>query len=95
MPNEPDPEKKRSAEEMLWDMMPAAEAAMDSVALNQCVYEAVEKELGRITREFYPGMNTYWQAEQFRALADKISRHAMNFCIEISDIDHAAEKSQG
>lgn len=88
-----DPKKKLTPEEIYLRLKPLHDAMMESAELNQRVYDAVEKELGRITREFYPGMKDYWQAEQFRKLADKISIHACQFCIELSDIDYAAEKS--
>ncbi len=80
-------------ERILWDMKPEYEAAMDGIELNQRVCEAVTKELGRIAREHYPGMKD-WQSEQLRALADRISRHASQFCIEVSDLDYAAEQAE-
>ena len=40
---------------------------MEACETNQRVYDAVEKQLGRIAREHFPGMADYWQAEQLVA----------------------------
>jgi len=92
MPDDIPPERK-SPEQCFWDLKPDAEQVEATIDLNQRVFEAVQKELGRIALEAYPGMKTYWQAEQLRKLADRISRHASQFCIEVSDLDYAAEQS--
>jgi len=92
MPEDIPPEKK-SSEQIHWDLKPEFDEVQSAVGLNQRVFEAVQKELGRIAREAYPGMQTYWQAKQLRGLAERISRHASDFSIEISDLDYAAEQS--
>jgi hypothetical protein len=61
--------------------------------VNQRVYEAVEKELGRIAREFFPGMNAGWEAEQFRALQKEISILSSRYCQKLSELDHQAQQS--
>ena len=86
--SEPDP-----YEQQLWKMQAAYEVAADDIATNQRVYDAVEAALGRIAREHYPGLGQ-WHGEQLRRLADRISRHASNFCIELSDLDHYGHKEK-
>jgi len=66
---------------------------LESAALNQLVNDAVEKELGRIARDFYPGMNTCWQAEQFRELQNEISLLASRYWQKLSSLDYRAKQS--
>jgi hypothetical protein len=95
MPDEPDSENKLSPEQIYWELKPGFEDMIDSVAINQKVYEAAEKELGRIAREHFPGMKNYWQAKQFQDLANLLSRTAADFCLKLSDLDYAASQTKG
>ena len=54
------------------------------------LFEATEKVLGRIVREFYSHLGN-WPAEQLRELKTVISRLACDFCIQVSDVDYHAE----
>lgn len=88
MPETPEPDEQK-----LWELQAAHDEAMDDVALNQRVYEAVKAALGRIAREHYPAMGQ-WNAEQLRKLADRISRHAASFYTELSDLDFQGHKKK-
>lgn len=79
-------------EQTLRKLDAAYKEAMDETALNQRVYEITVKTLGHIACEHYPAMSD-WQPAQLRALADTISRHARNFCLELSDLNSGAETS--
>lgn len=94
MPDEPDSENKPSPEQIYWELKPLHDEMEESVATNQKVYEAVEKALGRIAREHYPGMNNCWQAKQFQDLTELLSRTAGNFCLKLSDLDYAASQTK-
>ena len=88
MPGTPEPEEQK-----LWELRTAHDEARDDVAGNQRVYEAVHAALGRIAREHYPALGN-WNGEQLRKLADKISRHAANFAIELSDLDFKGHQEE-
>ena len=90
----PEENKKLSLEESLEKLESLREQMLDSAAVNQRVYEAAEKELGRIAREFFPGMNTYWQAEQFRELQNEISFLSSLYWQKLSSLDYQARQSQ-
>ena len=89
----PEENKKPSLEESLEKLESLREQMLDSAAVNQRVYDAVEKELGRIAREFFPGMNTYWQAEQFRELQNEISFLSSLYWQKLSSLDYQAKQS--
>jgi hypothetical protein len=95
MPDEPDPKKKLTPEEIYQALKPLHDALVADVENTQRIYDAVEKDLGRIAREHFPGMSDYWQAEQFRELADLISRTASDFCVQLSNVDYHAIQSKG
>ncbi len=87
------PDTLEPEEQKLWELQAAHGEAVDDVARNQRVYEAAEAFLGRIAREHYPGLGN-WNAEQLRKLADRISRHAANFAIELSDLDFKGQQEE-
>jgi hypothetical protein len=89
----PEDNKKPSLEESLEKLESLREQMLDSAAVNQRVYDAVEKELGHIAREFFPGMNTYWQAEQFRELQNEISFLSSLYWQKLSSLDYQAKQS--
>jgi hypothetical protein len=91
MPDEPEPNPIREVDVL--ELVRMREQLEESGALNQRVKEATEKELGRIAREHYPGMNTYWQAEQFRRLQEHISFLATLNWEELAKLDSQARKS--
>jgi hypothetical protein len=76
------PDETNDAERLYWKLKPLMEGLEDQVACNQRVYDAVEKALGKIALEHYPNLKN-WQPEQLRRLADRISRHARDFCVEL------------
>ena len=78
-------------EEEMWEFDAAANAAMDDVELNDRVFKAVEHALGRIAREHYPALGN-WHPEQLRKLADEISRVALRFSIDLSNLDFAGHR---
>ena len=80
-------------EEEMWELDAAADAAKDDVALNDRVFKAVEVALGRIAREHYPALGN-WQPEQLRKLADEISRVALRFSIDLSNLDFAGQRKE-
>jgi hypothetical protein len=82
--------KPDNFEQLLRKLEAAHDVAADEIALNQRVYEITVKALGRIACEHYPAMAD-WQPEQLRALADKISRHASNYCLELCNLNSAAD----
>ncbi len=86
-------EQKPSLAETVEHLESLRSQLLDSAALNQRVNDAVEKELGRIAREFYPGMNTCWQAEQFRELQKEISFLASLYWQKLSSLDYQAKQS--
>jgi hypothetical protein len=90
----PKEDEKLSLEESLEKLESLREQILDSAAVNQRVYDAVEKELGRIAREFFPGMNTCWQAEQFRELQNEISFLSSLYWQKLSSLDYQAKQSQ-
>jgi hypothetical protein len=93
MPGMPKENEKTSLEESLEKLESLHEQMLDSAAVNQRVYEAVEKELGRIAREFFPGMNTYWQSEQFRELQNEISFLSSLYWQKLSSLEYQAKQS--
>lgn len=78
----------------LWDLDAAFNAAQDEIATNDVVFHATEKALGEIARRFYPGIAN-WEPEQLNRLADRISRAAHNYCIELGNLDFASEEAKG
>ena len=80
-------------EEVIWELDAAANAAMDDVALNDRVFKEVEHALGRIAREHYPALGN-WHPEQLRKLADEISRVALRFSIDLSNLDFAGQRKE-
>lgn len=88
MPNTPEiPESK------LWELDAAFNAMQDEVALNQRVHEATEKALGEIARRFYPNIAN-WEPEQLRRLADRISRAAHTYCLDLCNLDVASGQAK-
>ena len=83
------PDKPLTPKEILEKLEPLYAAAIASEKLNQRVCDAVETELGRIAVDHYPGMKN-WEPEHLRKLADIISQHACEFCIQVSDVDYEA-----
>ena len=75
----------------MWELDAAADGAKDDVALNDRVFKAVEHTLGRIAREHYPALGN-WHPEQLRKLADEISRIALRFSIDLSNLDFAGQR---
>ncbi len=65
----------------------------DEIALNQRVFEATEKALGEIARRFYPGISN-WEPEQLNRLADRISRAAHTYCIDLCNLDYASNRAK-
>jgi hypothetical protein len=90
----PEENKKPSLAESLEKLESLHGQMLDDAAVNQRVYEAMEKELGRIAREFFPGMNTCWEAEQFRGLRKEISILSSRYCQKLSELDHQAKQSR-
>lgn len=80
-------------EQAFWELTATAETAMDEVALNDRVYKAIEEALGRIARDFYPGLPN-WHAEQLRELANRISIHASQFAVQLSNLDATGHRPQ-
>ena len=78
-------------EEEMWEFDAAHDAAMDETALNDRVFNAVEHALGRIAREHYPAVGN-WYPEQLRKLADEISRVALRFSTDLSNLDFAGQR---
>lgn len=85
--------EKPSVEAALAELQSMRDHLLDGAARNQRVHDATEEALGRIAREFYPGMNTYWQGEQLRELQKEISFLATLYWQALSKLDHEAEKS--
>jgi hypothetical protein len=81
------------SESALWEMMALDSAVADQMALNDRVYEATAKALGRIAQEHYPKLKD-WEPEQLRKLADRIARHSTHFWQELESLDYASEQSQ-
>lgn len=77
----------------LWELMALDEAVQDQMALNDRVYEATAKALGRIALDHYPGLKN-WEPEQLRKLADRIERHATHFWQELESLDYASQQAQ-
>jgi hypothetical protein len=77
----------------LWDLDTAFNAAQDELATNDLVYHATEKALGEIARRFYPGIAN-WEPEQLMRLADRISRAAHSYCIELANLDFASDEAK-
>jgi len=77
-----------SLEHDLWKLEALRSAAMDEMALNDRVYDAVEAALGRIAREHYRHLGN-WRPEQLRALAETNSHCALSFAIDLSRLDYA------
>lgn len=77
----------------LWDLDAAFNAAQDEIATNDLVFQATEKALGEIARRFYPGIAN-WEPEQLNRLADRISRAAHSYCIELGNLDFASEEAK-
>jgi hypothetical protein len=77
----------------LLELMRKRDELEASGAFHQRVKEATEQVLGRIAREFYPGMTTGWQAEQFRKLQEHISFLATLHWEELASLDYAAKQS--
>lgn len=77
----------------LWDLDAVYNAAMDAQATTDRVYDATEKALGEIARRFYPGLAN-WEPEQLSRLADRISRAARNYCIDLENLDFASQKAK-
>jgi hypothetical protein len=97
MPDEPELDPLHHAD--LLEVIRMRDSLEESGAFHQRVKEATEQALGRIAREFYPGMNTGWQAEQFRKLQEHLSFLATLHWQELASLDSAAkqslEKSEG
>ncbi len=77
----------------LWELDAAYNAMQDEVALNKRVFEATEKALGEIARRFYPGISN-WEPEQLNRLADRISRAAHTYCIDLCNLDYASDRAK-
>jgi len=77
-----------SVEHDLWKLEALRDAAMDEMALNDRVYDAVAAALGRIAREHYPHLGN-WRAPQLREMAETISHCALSFAIDLSRLDYA------
>ena len=77
-------------EEEMWELDAAYNVAMDEVALNDRVFKAAEDALGCIAREHYPALGN-WHPEQLRKLGDRISRIALQFTIELCELDFAGQ----
>ena len=80
-------------EEERWELDAAVNDAMDDVALNDRVFKAVQDALGRIAREHYPALGN-WNPEQLRKLADEISRVALRFSTDLSNLDFAGQRKE-
>jgi len=76
-------------EKVAWELDDAYQAAVDTVAHNEVVYQAVADALGRIAREQYPDLGE-WDALQLRDLAEAITSHAGKFTAELADLNLAA-----
>ena len=77
----------------LWELDAAYNAMQDEIALNQRGFEATEKALGEIARRFYPGISN-WEPEQLNRLADRISRAAHTYCIDLCNLDYASDRAK-
>jgi hypothetical protein len=77
----------------LWELDAAYNAMQDEIALNKRVFEATEKALGEIARRFYPGISN-WEPEQLNRLADRISRAAHTYCIDLCNLDYASNRAK-
>ena len=77
----------------LWELDAAYNAMQDEIALNKRVFEATEKALGEIARRFYPGISN-WEPEQLNRLADRISRAAHTYCIDLCNLDYASDRAK-
>ena len=80
-------------EKLTWELDDAYQAAVDTVAHNEVVFQAVADALGRIAREQYPALGD-WDARQLRDLAEAITSHAGKFTAELADLNLAAEETQ-
>ncbi len=89
MPDHP-PEIPESKQ---WELDAAFQAMEDSVARNEQVFAATERALGEIARRFYPGIAN-WEPEQLTRLADRISRAAHRYCLDLSGLGHASGKAK-
>jgi hypothetical protein len=87
------PDSPEIPESDLWDLDAFHNTALDAQATNDLVYRATEKALGEVARRFYPGIAN-WEPEQLRRLADRISRAAQDYCIELENLDFASEKAR-
>ncbi|MHB1310188.1 MAG: hypothetical protein ACYC23_24230, partial [Limisphaerales bacterium] len=67
---------------LLDELTASSDAALDEEAANQHVFNAVQKALGAIAREHYPGLRN-WEPNQLRQLGERISRHAVDFTQEL------------
>jgi hypothetical protein len=88
MPKTPD-----IPDSMMWELDAAFNAVEDQIALNQHVYNATEKALGEIARRFYPHIAT-WEPDQLRRLADRISRAASAYCLDLNNLDDASDQAK-
>jgi len=79
-------------EELLRELEPLMEAALDEDALQRRIYDDVDKALGRIARDHFPHLGA-WPAEQLRRLADRISRAACTFAGDLVGFDFAAQQA--
>ena len=75
------------SEEEMWQLDAAYNEIVNEVALNERVFKALEDALGRIAREFYPGLAN-WHSEQLRKLDDRIVRTAHSFMSELCDLNY-------
>ncbi len=87
------PDPSEIPESKLWELDALMKDLQDHVARNDLVYDAVEKALGEIARRFYPGIAN-WQPEDLNRLADRISRAAHNYCVELGDMDYRSTKDE-
>lgn len=87
------PDTPEIPESDLWDLDAAYNAGMDAQATTDRVYDATEKALGEIARRFYPGLAN-WEPEQLSRLADRISRAARTYCIDLENLDFASQKAK-
>lgn len=80
------PEQQRSIAELLAKIEPLHEAALDSEARNQRVYDDTEAALGRIVRKHFPRLGN-WDPDLLRKLADVIARAAWSYFEQLDRLD--------
>ena len=83
MDDTPDP-----LDSLLDQLSASRDAALDEEAANEHVFNAVQKALGAIAREHYPGLRN-WEPKQLRQLGKRITRHALSFTQELCELDSA------